>query len=264
MRLQPAAFPELPGNVILELNRRGCQIPQSLPSTKRSNVIQGQFTKPGQTDWAVLCSVDSVSSILVFRAGSDRPGEIGPKAADRFYVVTNSDGTQTYTRTIQAVRRTYIMDHYRAYGGPKTPPIDHHGIDDSFLEKASVVHYYYRGKLAQIAGRGLMKIRVRGSASARSTGAEKASIPRKCSDGAGLAIRNPPFSPKVTAGRLNAPLTAWFRNFGDVFPERVARTLVSAAPRLVSALGRRGIEPRMGREESRPGRLKPEPPKAES
>ena len=37
------------------------------------------------------------------------------------------------------------MDHYRAYGGPKPPPIDHQGIE-SGGEKASVVLYCYRGK----------------------------------------------------------------------------------------------------------------------
>jgi len=40
---------------------------------------------------------------------------------------------------ISAVDRKFILRHYRAYGGPNPPPIDHNGIDDSFLEKASVI-----------------------------------------------------------------------------------------------------------------------------
>ena len=40
----------------------------------------------------------------------------------------------------------FIMRHYRAYGGPRPPPIEHQGIDDAFLEKASVTWYFYNGK----------------------------------------------------------------------------------------------------------------------
>ena len=47
------------------------------------------------------------------------------------------------------------MRHYDAYGGPKPPPIDHQGIDDAFVEKASVVHYFHRGKVVQVTRGGL-------------------------------------------------------------------------------------------------------------
>src|SRR6266571_7420509 len=68
VRLSPTAFPELPTNVLVELQRRGCTIPQ-VPMVAQ-NVIKGEFSKPGQTDWAVLCSVNRVSSILIFWNGS--------------------------------------------------------------------------------------------------------------------------------------------------------------------------------------------------
>ncbi|PYR66590.1 MAG: hypothetical protein DMG20_12690 [Acidobacteria bacterium] len=38
------------------------------------------------------------------------------------------------------------------YGGPKPPPIDHLGINDVFIEKASVVWYFYQGKWLQLQG----------------------------------------------------------------------------------------------------------------
>ena len=45
------------------------------------------------------------------------------------------------------------MRHYRAYGGPEPPPIDHHGIDDAFLEKASVTWQdFHQGKWLQLQG----------------------------------------------------------------------------------------------------------------
>lgn len=46
-------FPELPNNLVVELKRRGCTIPQPY---RQANVIRGEFAKPGQTDSAVLCS----------------------------------------------------------------------------------------------------------------------------------------------------------------------------------------------------------------
>jgi hypothetical protein len=34
----------------------------------------------------------------------------------------------------------------------KPPRIDHKGIDDAFVGKASEVHYYYRGKWLELQG----------------------------------------------------------------------------------------------------------------
>src|SRR5437868_13874325 len=52
VRLPPAAFRELPTNLVKEIQRRECSIQQETYSKKRSNVIKGEFAKPGQTDWA--------------------------------------------------------------------------------------------------------------------------------------------------------------------------------------------------------------------
>jgi hypothetical protein len=42
--------------------------------------------------------------------------------------------------------------HYDAYGGTKPPPIDHQGIDDAFLEEASVTWYFYGGRWLKLSG----------------------------------------------------------------------------------------------------------------
>jgi hypothetical protein len=39
------------------------------------------------------------------------------------------DSTVIYDHFIKPAGRKFIMDHYRAYGGPKPPPIDHQGIE---------------------------------------------------------------------------------------------------------------------------------------
>jgi len=57
-----------------------------------------------------------------------------------------------YSHGIAAVGREFIMDHYRAYGGPEPPPIDHQAIDDEFLGKASVTWYFHQGKWLRLQG----------------------------------------------------------------------------------------------------------------
>jgi hypothetical protein len=57
-----------------------------------------------------------------------------------------------YSRAISPVGREFIVRHYVAYGGVKPPPIDHQGIDDAFVGKASVVFYFYRGKWLELTG----------------------------------------------------------------------------------------------------------------
>ena len=120
VRLRPAAFPELPGNVVRELQRRGCTIPQTAYSKKPHNVIRGEFARPGQIDWAVLCSVKGVSSILVFWNGSRIDlAEIAP-LEDRIFLQGISPERAGYSREITPVGKHFIMRHYDAYGGTET------------------------------------------------------------------------------------------------------------------------------------------------
>ncbi len=152
VRLSPTAFPELPANLVPELQRRQCTIPQETFSKGRNNVIKGEFAKTGQTDWAVLCSVKGVSTILVFWNGSENnPAAIAP-AADDGFVQFIGRGQWGYSRGIASVGRDYIMRHYEAHGGPKPPPIDHLGINDMFIEKGSVVWYFYQGRWLKLTG----------------------------------------------------------------------------------------------------------------
>src|SRR5438477_10287344 len=72
VRLPPSAFPELPGNIVRELQRRRCMIPQESYTKRANNVIRGNFARPGQQDWAVFCSVNRTSSILVFFNSSEK------------------------------------------------------------------------------------------------------------------------------------------------------------------------------------------------
>jgi len=155
-RTPPSDFPDLPAGIKAVLAKRGCGIPQPTAGIEKTrplkNVIRGEFFVNGQEAWAVLCSSRGSSTILVFRDRSGaKPEEIAP-AEDKNYLQGDGPGKIAYSREIDPVGRKYIMDHFRAYGGPEPPPIDHQGIDDVFLEKASVTYYWYHGKWLQLQG----------------------------------------------------------------------------------------------------------------
>jgi hypothetical protein len=151
-RLRVENYPELPPNVAEALQSRRCTIPQPNQDGPARNVIQGEFFRKGQKGWAVLCSSRGQSSILVFRNSYDStPNEIAESTDTRF-ILDTWQGGKMYSREISVVDQKFILRHYRAYGGLKPPQIDHNGIDDAFLEKASITWYWYSGKWVQLQG----------------------------------------------------------------------------------------------------------------
>ncbi len=155
LRLQPSAFPELPAPIARELARRGCLIPQVESWAEGShNVISGQFRTPGQTDWAILCSIDRVSSLLIFWNGSaaDVENLNGERRPDRFYLQGMGDHRPAFSWLIRAVGKKYILDHYALYGMSEPPPIDHEGIDSAFAGKGSTILYWYKGEWLHLPG----------------------------------------------------------------------------------------------------------------
>lgn len=133
---------------------RAAERRQAPPGTVRlhHNVIQGEFAKAGQTDWAVLCSMQGSSRILVFWNSEEQNPASLAAIEDRTYLQGITDTEIGYSRGIQAVGKKFILRHYRAYGGLKPPAIDHEGIDDAFIEKGSVTWYFDQGKWLKLTG----------------------------------------------------------------------------------------------------------------
>ncbi len=154
VRLPPSAFPQLPDAVARSLSDRGCTIPQLWYDKMPHNAISGEFQRPGQTDWAVLCSVERRSSILVFWNGSVAKVEEIPGTAstDRSWLQGVGRGKIGFSRAIAAVDGSYILERHAIYGGPTPPPIDHAGINHAFAEKASSVLYWYHGNWLRLQG----------------------------------------------------------------------------------------------------------------
>jgi hypothetical protein len=151
-RLSPRAFPNLPPEVVTELIRRNCTIPQANGYPKPHNVIKGSFAKKGQIDWAVLCSSNGNSSILVFWGSPAQNVYQHASSPDKDFLQGGGDGRIEYSRMISPVDGANIIRYYKEFGGPKPPPIDHQGIEDSFVGKASVILYYYRGRWLKLTG----------------------------------------------------------------------------------------------------------------
>jgi hypothetical protein len=156
-RVSPEAFPNLPSEVRTELRIRGCLIPEQTAINEETpgqwrNVIEGEFFEKGKTSYAVLCSVNEWSSIVVFRNASDRHPEELAKSEDKNQLQGIGNGKIAYSRAIQPADSGFILNHYRAYGGAEPPPLDHQGIDDVFLQKASVTYYRYHGEWRKLTG----------------------------------------------------------------------------------------------------------------
>lgn len=155
VRLRPSVFKELPGNIVTELQRRGCTIPQIPYIKKRHNVVRGTFARPGQVDWAVLCSIRGASRILVFWDGSDKNPATLARAEDSAYIQGLGEGKSGFSRIIAPAGKDYIVIHSISTGGvrvPLPPRVDHQGINDAVAEKGSEIHYFYRGKWLKLAG----------------------------------------------------------------------------------------------------------------
>ena len=149
LRLPPSAFPDLPHHLRRDLERRGCSVPQLWVVKKPHNVIKGRFFRAGQVDWAVLCSVDRVSVILVYRNGSTLNPSAIAREPDMSRLQEVGNNEIGYSRGIGLATRAYILSHDRAQTAPK---IDHDGINDAFAEKGSVVMYFHNGKWIELEG----------------------------------------------------------------------------------------------------------------
>jgi hypothetical protein len=152
LRLPPDSFPELPPVVRDDLLGRGCTIPQSPNIQERHNVISGQFVRTGQNDWAVLCSIALVSRVIVYRGGTTGVIDTLGASADSDFLQGIGDNRIGFSHRIGVATKQYIKELAAEFHGPKPPQIDHDGIEDAFIGKASGIMYFYKGKWIGLQG----------------------------------------------------------------------------------------------------------------
>lgn len=145
IRLLPlSSFPALPVEVVEQLSRRKCMIPQTYEAQQPENVIRGAFHAAGTSDWAVLCSTGGTTTLLVFFAGQfDEP------TALRSQPDTAWLGADPGESVLGSAWGIAVHSAEELRSSPKFRSlltIDHDGIDDARLERSLTVHYYQSGK----------------------------------------------------------------------------------------------------------------------
>jgi hypothetical protein len=89
---------------------------------------------------------------LIFWNSSTKSVAEIARAEDKGFLQGIGDEKIGFSRGIFAVEKDYIFKHYLDYGGRKPPKSNHQGINDAFIEKASSVHYFYRGRWLELQG----------------------------------------------------------------------------------------------------------------
>src|SRR5262249_41491143 len=118
------------------------------------NVIRGEFSVAGQTDLAVLCSVDRVSTILVFwKMSTDGVAEIA-QGPDKDSLQGIGDDKIGYSRLLSTAAPETIRMYRSSIGDPDPaqPEPNHDGIEDAFVEKGSVIRYFRDGTWLSLQG----------------------------------------------------------------------------------------------------------------
>lgn len=152
VRLKPDAFRVLPSPIQADLTKRGCTIPQPFAAGPPQNVISGHFYTATGSDWAVLCSRSRISSILVYRRGAPESLVELHARPDKDFLQVTVPGTIGYSRVIALATAAYIRAQKDRYGFVEPRAIEHEGINDLFVEKASMVWYYHQGQWLQLPG----------------------------------------------------------------------------------------------------------------
>jgi hypothetical protein len=161
LRLPPSAFPTLPQIVKRDLERRNCTVPQPDPAAigptpdreRLHNVVHGHFQRRGQTDWAVVCSRNRMSTILVFWGGrASNVSELEEKP-DAHFLQGGAGDTIVFSRTIAVASEAHIREYFRR-DETKPPVLEHAGVEDIFLGKGSTVWYWRTGKWVRLTGSG--------------------------------------------------------------------------------------------------------------
>ena len=139
-RLAPSAFRELPRSVSVDLEKRGCVVPQTYTSTTPHNVVSGYFEGGKQKDWAVLCSDGKNSAVLVYWGGSTENVSALDSMPDKNSMQNIGNGKEGYSRRIKVVPPDKIKK--------KNPlaQVSHDGLEIAFIEKGSTIHYFDKGK----------------------------------------------------------------------------------------------------------------------
>ena len=144
-RIPAAELQMLPDQ--LRKNLPNCSVPQAWDTKEPHNVIRGSLL--GADAWALLCSRNGSSMILV---GTDPMAMMSfAPAKEAIYLQVVGEKMIGYSRKLRVISRDEIIEHCKSAEKP-CPKIEHEGIEDIFLDKASRIHYFTSEGWVEIAG----------------------------------------------------------------------------------------------------------------
>ncbi len=140
-----------------QLKTRGCRIPQAGHfNPKPHNLIRGEFVKKGQVDWAVLCSKNNKSSIVLLSLSKQQCTQELAVADDSTFVQQVDSNQYRFSRMITTATKSDIARYMKREGGQPQlmdSDFDHEGITDEFVGKGSLIFYCKDAKWGETAGR---------------------------------------------------------------------------------------------------------------
>ncbi len=152
--LKPSEFtpsakcPKMPKQIVSYLEQLNCTIPQSYFIKNHHNAFQGEFTRRGQYDWAVLCSRNNTSSILMFwNSQTKNVSEFAKFPNKDFRRAIDGHGGYGYTRTIGKDMLKNLSKTDDKLYGDVFAKIDYWGIDERTPDRKYVIYYIYNNQL---------------------------------------------------------------------------------------------------------------------
>lgn len=151
----PESILQLPEGVRRDLVNRRCVVPKYLgdDSSKDTAFTKGHFRSGVSIDYAVVCHIPTrkIQDVLVY-SNTDGAwnGEI--ISSGTFDPSPHVDKCWT---TVDVATSKYILDHARAYAPEELkslPQLDHNGVEVGICDKASIIHYFSKGKWLSLQG----------------------------------------------------------------------------------------------------------------
>ena len=139
-----SSFPNLPEELAVQLNRRGCLIPQTYEAHHPENVVHASFERPGSSDWAVLCSAQGTVSLLVFFSSAPSKLNVLSAAPETERLQAHDpSGVLGFNWGIDPASPEQVRQA-QASLLRRTTPVDHDALADSLVDQHTVYHFYLK------------------------------------------------------------------------------------------------------------------------
>jgi hypothetical protein len=152
-RLPPTSFPTLPAEVQLDLRARGRTVPQLGTVLTPHNAVRGRFRTPDVNDWAVLCSIRGVSTIIVYWGGRADDYTLLARSFDIDWLEMLGPASIVYGRSVRVAEAASIKQIAPRVGLAEAA-ITHDGIADGF-EADSSIYYLFVDRWIRLPGPGV-------------------------------------------------------------------------------------------------------------